>query len=95
MGTELSIEYIKDRKSELLHVLQEEAAEVIQATAKVFRFPGTPERNQVALETEIGDFLGVLKLLIEEGHVNPENLEKAGDAKIKKLEKYMTYKRIK
>ena len=80
---------MKDRKTELFVILQEESAEVVQAVSKTFRFGETP-RNIKELETEIGDFLGVLKLLIEEGHLDPIALEKAGDAKIKKLEKYMT-----
>ncbi len=81
-----------DRKTELLTILQEESAEVIQAVSKCFRF-GLSERNSKDLETEIGDFLGVLKLLIIEGHLDPEKLEKAGDDKIKKLEKYMKNKK--
>jgi NTP pyrophosphatase (non-canonical NTP hydrolase) len=84
---------MKDRKEELLTILQEEAAEVIQAVSKCKRFPG--ERSLKELETETGDFLGVLKLLIEEGYVNPETIEHAGDAKIKKLDKFMTHKRVK
>lgn len=84
-----------NRKQELMVVLQEEAAEVIQAVSKAFRF-GETERNIKELETEIGDFLGVLKLLVEEGYIdqNGDALIKHAEAKIKKLEKYMTNKKV-
>jgi len=81
-----------NRKTELLTILQEESAEVIQAVSKCFRF-GETDRNLDSLENEIGDFLGVIKLLMIEGYLNPEHLENAGDAKIKKLEKYMINKK--
>ena len=83
-----------NREEELLGILQEEAAEVIQAVSKCNRF-GKTERNIKDLETEIGDFMGVLKCLVEEGYVDPtgEKLMKHAEAKIKKLEKYMVNKR--
>ena len=82
-----------NRKTELLVILQEESAEVIQAVSKTFRF-GENARNIGELETEIGDFLGVLKLLMEEGYLSPINLENAAEAKIAKLPDYMTNKKI-
>lgn len=87
---------MKNRKQELLIVLQEEAAEVIQAISKQFRF-GESDRNLKDLQTELGDFFGVFKLLVEEGHlkIDPDELEAAAEAKIKKLEKFMTNKRAK
>jgi NTP pyrophosphatase (non-canonical NTP hydrolase) len=83
-----------NRKTELLVILQEEAAEVIQAISKQFRF-GDTERNAKELQTEIADFFGVFKLLIEEGHlqIDPLELELQAEAKINKLDKYMTNKR--
>jgi NTP pyrophosphatase (non-canonical NTP hydrolase) len=94
MGHLLSIEYImNNRKSELLVILQEEAAEVIQAVSKTIRF-GENARNVDALETEIGDFVGVLKMLMEEHHLNALNIENAAEAKIVKLPKYMTNKKV-
>jgi NTP pyrophosphatase (non-canonical NTP hydrolase) len=77
-----------NRKQELLIVLQEEAAEVIQAVSKCFRF-GETEPNLKDLETEIGDFLGVLKCLVEEDYLNGTIIMKNGEKKILKLEKYM------
>lgn len=86
---------ITSRKQELMTILQEEAAEVIQAVSKCFRF-GETERNTKDLETEIGDFLGVLKLLVEEGYLDQtgQALMKHAEAKIKKLDKYMTFKKV-
>lgn len=68
---------------------------MIQAVSKCFRF-GETDRNLEALETEIGDFLGVLRLLVEEGYLDKSGkvLFKHADAKIKKLEKYMTNKKV-
>ena len=81
-----------NRKQELLIILQEEAAEVVQAVSKSFRF-GETERNIANLETEIGDFLGVLKLLVDEGYITGDAVFKNGEAKVKKVEKYMTNKK--
>ena len=78
-----------NRKDELLGILQEEASEVVKAVSKLFK-----SDNHQMTQVEIGNFLGVLKLLIEEGHFNPEEFEKAGDAKIKKLEKSMKNKKV-
>lgn len=74
-------------------VLQEEAAEVIQAVSKCFRF-GETDRNIGDLVTEIGDFMGVLKCLVEEGYIDPDRLMQAGDNKQIKLEKYMINKKV-
>jgi NTP pyrophosphatase (non-canonical NTP hydrolase) len=85
---------IADRKEELLVILQEEASEVVQAVSKAFRF-GETERNIRDLETEIGDFLGVLRCLVEEGYIDQtgESLMRHAEAKIKKLEKHMTHQK--
>jgi NTP pyrophosphatase (non-canonical NTP hydrolase) len=82
---------MKDRRSELLVCLQEECAEVIQAASKQLRF-GVDAKKQADLQTEIGDILGILKLLMNEGHLDPVALEVAAEAKIKKLAIYMTHK---
>lgn len=89
-----------NRKQELLLVMMEECAEVIQAVSKVRRFGETAYNpldkkkipNMTCLETEIGDILGVLKLLIDEGHVDGDNIQKAAEKKVKKLDKYMSQK---
>ena len=84
---------IENRKQELLIILQEESAEVIQAVSKCFRF-GETEINVKNLETEIGDFMGILKCLVEEGYLDGNKLMVNGEAKIKKLAKYMTHKKV-
>ena len=86
-----------DRKKELLTILQEEAAEVTQCVSKLFRFGEESfhpkDRKKVSnihhLEDEIGDILGVLKLLIIEGYVDGERIEQGAHNKLKKLEKFM------
>ena len=81
------------RKQELLDILQEECAEVVQAVSKVRRF-GESERNIHDLRTEIGDVLGVLKLLMDEvSFLNPAVIEFAANAKIKKLDDFIVHKR--
>lgn len=84
------------REQELYGILQEEAAEVIQAVSKMNRFGKVAERgdkNKEALDQEIGDFIGVLKLLHDEGYLDGDKLIKAAEKKIKKLDVYMVNKR--
>ena len=80
------------REQELYGILQEEAAEVIQAISKMNRF-GATDSNKKDITQEIGDFIGVLKLLHDEGSLDGESLIKAAEKKLKKLEIYMTNKR--
>jgi len=90
-----------NRKDELLLILMEECAEIVQAVSKIRRFgeqaynPLDKKKitNAVHLETEIGDFMGVLKLLVEEGHINGNDLIDLAEKKIKKLDKYMNAKK--
>ena len=89
-----------NRKKELYSILQEECGEVVQAVSKIIRFGEdscSPKdrkkiKNITKLEAEIGDIMGVLKLLIEEGHVNGEHILECAESKVKKLEKFMQYK---
>jgi len=91
---------MEDRKKELLQILSEECSEVSQAVSKILRFGeesfNPKDRKKVPnirnLEAELGDILGVFKLLFEEGHLDGENVMKCAEDKIKKLEKYMTNK---
>ena len=75
---------------EALVILQEECAEVIQATSKCFRFgldnahkSGATQRAN--LEMEIGDMLALVDILIEQGVVNTANINTAKANKIEKL----------
>ena len=84
-----------NRLEELLVILSEEAAEVQQAAIKCIRFgmasthPGSNESNQLRLEQELGDFLAMMKLLIEENGLNEANVMNAAEAKLIKVEKFM------
>jgi NTP pyrophosphatase (non-canonical NTP hydrolase) len=84
-----------NRLEELLVILSEECAEVSQAASKCIRFgmtathPLHPESNQLRLEQELGDFLAMMKLLIEENSLNEANIMSAAEAKLIKVEKFM------
>jgi len=75
---------------EALVILQEECAEVIQATSKCFRFgldnahkSGATQRAN--LEMEIGDMLALVDILVNQGVVNTANINTAKANKIEKL----------
>ncbi len=81
----------------VMAVLQEEAAEVIQAVSKINRFGMYAEwqgvTNRQALITEIGDVLAIIKVLMNETDINmtEAELESAVEAKFKKLEIFLPY----
>ena len=83
-----------NRVQETLLILQEECAEVTQAVSKCFRFgldnfkPGKPATNAEHLETEIGDILAMIDILVELGVVKQENLITATAAKKLKLKQW-------
>jgi len=77
---------INARTHETLVITQEECAEVIQVISKIFRF-GLDE-NDHRLETEIGDLLCMVDLLIEQRIIDPYKLEIAKHAKRNKLKKW-------
>ena len=72
---------------ETLGILQEEAAEVIQAVSKYRRF-GDNGNNRLSLEQEIGDFLCLVVLLEEQGFISDTGIELAMSRKLEKLKKY-------
>jgi NTP pyrophosphatase (non-canonical NTP hydrolase) len=81
--------------SEALDILQEEAAEVIQAVSKIRRFgwdschPDTPDQcNLEHLEEELGDMQAMIEILMELGVVSWGNVTVAKRAKIEKLKKW-------
>ncbi len=84
------------REEELFGILQEEAAESIEILARIIKIVskrrrfGKSERNIKELETELGDFFAVLKLLVNEGYISMDNLEKAAERKLDKLAEHMT-----
>ena len=82
------------KEKEVMDILQEECAEVIQAVSKISRFgldnfkPGKPKTNREHLEEELGDLLAMVDILIELGVVNEEALQRAEVAKIEKLKRW-------
>jgi NTP pyrophosphatase (non-canonical NTP hydrolase) len=76
---------------EIMNILSEECAEVIQAISKCHRFgldnakPGKPLTNKQHLEGEIGDLLAMVDLLKSKGIVTDQGLDVAKQAKIEKL----------
>lgn len=85
---------------EVMDILQEECAEVIQAVSKISRFgldnykPGKPKTNREHLEEELGDMLAMICILEKMGVIEQDNLEKATKAKIEKLKKWSTIKNL-
>ena len=81
-----------DKVKEILLITQEECAEVTQAISKVFRFGLTvrwPEpidpTNKERLEEEVGDLLCMIDILVENGIISDEKLNKARTSKREKL----------
>jgi NTP pyrophosphatase (non-canonical NTP hydrolase) len=79
---------------EVMDILQEECAEVIQAVSKISRFgidnykPGKPKTNREHLEEELGDMLAMIDIMMELRVISLNNLEIAKKAKIEKLKKW-------
>ena len=81
-----------DKVKEILLITQEECAEVTQAISKVFRF-GLNERwpepidptNKERLEEEVGDLLCMIDIMVENGIISDEKLNKARTSKRQKL----------
>ena len=77
---------------EIMNILQEECAEVIQAVSKINRFginnfkPGKPKTNGEHLEEELGDVLAMIDLLVETRVVSKDKLAEANQAKKIKLQ---------
>lgn len=85
---------LDSKTKEVMDILQEECAEVIQAVSKISRFgidnykPGKPKTNREHLEEELGDMLAMIDILKEMGVVSLNNMEVAKQAKIEKLKKW-------
>jgi hypothetical protein len=80
--------------NETLVILQEEAAEVIQAISKIHRFgidnhnPITGESSLETLHKELGDLQCMINLCIEQGIIKPLRLQHYAQAKREKLKIY-------
>lgn len=85
---------MNEQTKEVMDILQEECAEVIQAVSKISRFgltntkPGANCTNQEHLEEELGDMLAMIDILRDIGVVSWDNMEVAKQAKIEKLKKW-------
>ena len=83
-----------DQTKEVMDILQEECAEVIQAISKISRFgldnlkPGKPKTNREHLEEELGDLYAMIEILQELDVVSWTNIELAAEAKREKLKKW-------
>lgn len=82
------------QKSEVMDILQEECAEVIQAVSKIKRFGLDTTRisdgvsNLSHLEVEIGDVMAMIEILIEFNVVDESTIRQAISAKKEKLKKW-------
>ena len=87
---------MKEQEREVMNILSEECAEVIQAISKVHRFgldnykPGKPKTNREHLEEEIGDLQCMISILLELGIVREDALQRAELAKYDKLKQWST-----
>ena len=83
------------QENEILNILSEESAEVVQAISKVFRFgwqsshPSRPfHTNKMHLEEEIGDLLCMVNILFDKGIIDQDMVKIAAENKLVKLKKY-------
>lgn len=83
---------MEQRLEEIMHIAQEECAEVTQAISKVFRFGfagvHNGKSNKQSLEEEIGDLECMIELMKLEFAIDREAVEQA---KIRKAEKLNTW----
>lgn len=85
---------MNEQEREVMNILSEECAEVIQAISKCHRFglnnfkPGKPKTNLEHLEEELGDLLAMIDILKEMAVIDQRALDEAKIAKIEKLKKW-------
>ena len=85
-----------NKHHEVMNILSEECAEVIQAISKCHRFgldnvkPGKPKTNREHLEEELGDLLAMVDIMLDKGMIQQENLDIAKVNKIEKLKQWST-----
>ena len=77
---------------ETLAILQEECAEVVQAVSKILRFgidsSWNGRTNRQALESEVGDVLAMIGVLLKSGVLNEDQVMEAKDHKMTKLKRW-------
>lgn len=79
-----------EQNREILLIAQEECAEVTQAISKIFRFGMESEHkgftNRERLESELGDLMCMIDLIIDSGMVSEAAVMTAKDEKMMKLQ---------
>ena len=84
------------KENEIMNILSEECAEVIQSISKCNRFgidnikPGKPKTNREHLEDELGDVLAMIDIMLEYDIIKQENIDLAKQNKFEKLKKWST-----
>jgi NTP pyrophosphatase (non-canonical NTP hydrolase) len=85
---------MKRQVQEALDILQEECGEVIVEVSKCRRFGldslhyKTGIKHATMLETEVGDVLALVDILIDQGILDPATLDIAKEAKKEKLKQW-------
>jgi len=74
--------------NEVLVILAEECAELIQVIQKLHRFGEADERNRKRLQQEIGDVVAMLLLCENEGFIDDKIMKSNIKKKLRKLKKY-------
>lgn len=84
-----------DETKEILIILQEECAEVIQSISKCYRFgpdqlkPNGKTTNMQSVQKELGDLVAMIQLLTEKNiGVTIEGIEYAKTLKFEKLKRF-------
>ena len=83
---------MNEKQKEVMLIAQEECAEVVQAISKCFRFGPDDEYNGLTnkqrLEEEVGDLLCMIRLMMNQGMIDENNVNKASVQKQIKLERW-------
>lgn len=95
-GSEAHFNGLTPGEAERLALLAEEAGEVVRAVGKILRHGYSsfnPDKeghlgNRGELELEIGDFAGVIDLMIDAGDINEDRLLTQAEAKRPRMMKY-------
>jgi NTP pyrophosphatase (non-canonical NTP hydrolase) len=91
---------MNSQEREVMNILSEECAEVIQAISKCHRFgidnykPGKPKTNREHLEEELGDLYAMIEILQQMDVVSWTNIERAAEAKREKLKQWSTIENL-
>lgn len=82
------------KQDEILNILSEECAEVIQSISKCNRFgmenlkPGYGKTNREHLEDELGDVLAMIDIMLEHDIITVDKLDEAKQKKFDKLKRW-------